>query len=106
MLAFVDLEDRVPRDHPLRVAKRLVRFLSLRQVAREAAYHASTPGSAVVVVAERNPRTVPLEGYEPGCCRCRSSAMMSFGVMSGDTSTPFSFAMRARFAEVNIGVPP
>ena len=33
MLAFVDLEDRVPRDHPLRVAKRLVRFLSLRQVA-------------------------------------------------------------------------
>jgi len=58
MLAFVDLEDPVPRDHPLRVAKRLVRF-SLRQVAREAAYHASTPGSAVVVVAERDARTVP-----------------------------------------------
>ena len=60
MLAFVDLEDRVPRDHPLRVAKRLVCFLSLRQVAREAAHHASTPGSAVVVVDGRNPRTVPL----------------------------------------------
>ena len=46
------------------------------------------------------------QGYEPGCCRRRSSAMMSFGVMSDDTSTPFSFAMRARLAEVNIGVPP
>jgi hypothetical protein len=32
--------------------------------------------------------------------------MMSFGVISDDTSRPFSFAMRARVAEVNIGVPP
>ena len=46
------------------------------------------------------------EGYGQGCCRRRSSAIMSFGVMSDDTSTPFSLAMRARLAEVNIGVPP
>ena len=32
--------------------------------------------------------------------------MMSLGVMSGETSTPFSSAMRARLADVNIGTPP
>ena len=81
-----------------------VRFLSDAELARLSSWPDEIDDDQDVL--GQSAHVPPGTATSQGRCRRRSSAMMSFGVMSDDTSTPFSFAMRARLAEVNIGVPP